>query len=333
VKGIEVGGLLNITRNQISGVQVGGLGNIVGGRGKGWQIGGLGNFDLGKFEGVQFGGLFNYVPDTISGLQVGGLANVVIGRIKGVQIAGLTNVVTHHCDGWQVSGLFNLTLMDVRKVQVSGLVNYGRNMDGLQLAGLMNVARRHNSGVQIAGLVNYATTLHGLQLGLINVSNTVESGVPIGLFSYVQEGYHLFELSGNEIFYGNVAFKSGTRSFYNFVQFGMGSDYKIQGSYGIGTIFTLKKKLSMNIDASAGFVYHPTDTIYHGFLLKFNPALEYRFARHFAIFGGPAYNFFLFSKGEPSATSRGLSYYDFYFKSTENASIQMWIGGVLGVRF
>jgi hypothetical protein len=113
----------------------------------------------------------------------------------------------------------------------------------------------------------------------------------------------------------------------------MGSDYKLQGSYGLGTIFTLKRKLSMNIDASAGFVYHPVDTIYHGLLLKFNPAVEYRFAKHFAIFGGPAYNFFLFSKGKPSATPRGLSTYDFYFKSTENASIQMWIGGVLGVRF
>jgi hypothetical protein len=139
-------------------------------------------------------------------------------------------------------------------------------------------------------------------------------------------------LSGNEIFYGNVAFKSGTRSFYNFVQAGIGSDYKLQGSYGIGTIFKLAKKLSMNLDASAGFVYHPTDTIYHGLLLKFNPALEYRFAKHFAIFLGPAYNFFLFPKDAPSATSRGLSTYDFYFKSTENASIQMWIGGVVGIR-
>ena len=333
LKGVEVGGLLNITRNNISGVQIGGLGNIVGGQGKGWQIGGLFNFDLGKFDGVQAGGLFNYVPDTISGVQVGGLANIITGKIIGVQFSGLANIVTSNCDGWQVSGLLNLTIKDVRHVQITGLVNYGNNMDGFQLAGLVNIARRQNNGVQIAGLVNYATTLHGLQLGVVNVSNTVERGVPVGLFSYVQQGYHLFELSGNEIFYGNVAFKSGTRTFYNFVQIGIGSDYKLQGSYGIGTIFKLGKKLSMNIDGSAGIVYHPTDTIYHGLLLKFNPALEYRFAKHFAIFAGPAYNCFVFSKGKPSATARGISTYDFYFKSTENASIQMWIGGVLGVRF
>jgi hypothetical protein len=129
-----------------------------------------------------------------------------------------------------------------------------------------------------------------------------------------------------------VGFKSGTKRFYNMAGAGIGSDYKLNLFYGIGTIFTLRKKLSMNIDASTGFVYHPTDTIYHGLLLKFNPSLEYRFAKHFAVFIGPAYNFFLFPKGEPSATSRGLSFYDFYFKSTENASIQMWIGGGLGVR-
>jgi hypothetical protein len=333
VKGIEVGGLLNISRNTVSGLQIGGLGNVVGGQVSGWQIGGLFNFDLGKFRGVQIGGLFNYVPDTISGLQISGLANILTGKIKGIQVAGLTNIVTQNCEGWQVSGLLNLTLKDVKKAQISGLVNYGRNIDGVQIAGLLNIARRHNSGVQIAGLVNYATLVHGLQLGIVNVSNTVERGVPVGLFSYVQTGYHLFELSGNEIFYANVAFKSGTRAFYNFVQAGIGTNYKLQASYGIGTIFTLKKKLSMNIDASAGFVYHPVDTMYHGLILKFNPALEYRFVKHFAVFLGPSYNCFLFSKGEPSATSRGLSSYDFYFRSTENASIQMWIGGVLGVRF
>ena len=332
LKGFEWGGLLNIDRNNIRGVQMSGLGNIVGGSGKGWQISGVFNFDMGKFEGVQIGGLMNYVTDTISGIQIGGFTNILTGTIKGVQVSVLTNIVTSNCDGWQVSGLLNLTIKDVNQAQIAGLVNYGRNVDGVQLAGLVNISRNHNDGVQIAGLFNYATIVNGLQLGIINVSNTVERGIPIGFFSYVKDGYHLFEISGNEIFYGNVAFKSGTRSLYNMVGAGIGSAYKLHIYYGIGSIFTLKKKLSMNIDAQAGFVYHPTNTVYHGLLLKFNPALEYRLAKHLAIFGGPAYNCFVFSKGKPSATSRGLSFYDFYFKSTENASIQMWIGGVLGVR-
>ncbi|MEI6882888.1 MAG: hypothetical protein WCO02_00265 [Bacteroidota bacterium] len=317
LKGFELGGLLNITRKDVCGLQIGGLGNIVGGNTRGLQVGGLFNYDLGTFHGVQLAGLFNYMPDTIHGLQLGGLVNIIKTQSK----------------AWQVSGLLNLDLKDARKVQLTGLMNYSHNVDGLQLSGLLNIAQNHNDGVQICGLVNYATIVNGLQFGLINISNTVEKGVPIGIFSYVQNGYHTIEVSGNEIFYGNVGFKSGTKPFYTFVQFGMGSDYKLQGSYGIGTIFTLKKKLSMNIDASAGLVYHPTDTVYHGFLLKVNPSLEYRFAKHFAIFIGPAYNFFLFTKGSASATPRGLSPYDFYFESTPNSSIQMWLGGVLGVRF
>ena len=91
--------------------------------------------------------------------------------------------------------LANLALEDVRKVQIAGLVNYGLNNDGLQVALFLNVARKHSSGVQIAGFINYATYLHGLQLGLINVCNIVERGVPIGIFSYVQDGYHMIEIS------------------------------------------------------------------------------------------------------------------------------------------
>jgi len=287
----------------------------------------------GGLKGLELGGLLNITRNSMEGLQLCGLANVVTGRMKGFQAACVANVVTNNCDGWQVSGFVNAVAKDVNQVQISGLVNYGNDLSGLQLAGLINIARHENSGAQIAAFLNCATTVNGLQLAAVNVCNEVIRGTPIGFFSYVQRGYHLFELSGNEIFYGNVAFKSGTRSFYNFAQIGMGSGYKLHLSYGIGTIFTLKKKLSMNIDASLGFVYHPTDTVYHGMLLKFNPALEYRVAGHFAIFAGPAYNYFLFSKGKPSATPRGLSTYDFYFRSTEHASIQMWIGGVAGVRF
>ncbi|MEI6749803.1 MAG: hypothetical protein WCM93_11645 [Bacteroidota bacterium] len=317
LKGFELGGLLNITRREMNGFQFGGLGNIIGEKGRGLQIGGLCNFNQGKYNGVQFAGLFNYVPDTVRGAQISCGANIAAG----------------YCAGWQISGVLNLSLKDVRKLQLSGLVNYGYDNNGIQLAGLLNIAKNRNNGVQLAVFFNYAKIVNGLQIGLINISKSADRGIPVGLFSYVKKGYHFLEISGNEIFYANTAFKSGTRNFYNIAQFGIGRDNKYLLSYGIGTIFTLNKEMSINIDASAGLAYHPTDTIYHGLLLKLNPALEYRFSKHFAIFGGPALNYFLFTKGTPSATPRGLSTYDFYFKSTQNSSIQMWIGGVLGVRF
>jgi hypothetical protein len=302
VDGFELGGLLNMDRNDVRGFQIGGLGNIVGGNAKGMQLGGLFNFNLGKLKGFQLGGLANYVADTITGLQLGGLCNVMTSKIRGAQIGGLVNVVTNNLDGWQV-------------------------------AGLVNVAVNRNRGVQIAGLLNYAGTVSGLQLAVFNVAKRVDSGVPIGVFSYVHKGYHLFEISGNEVFYGNIAFKTGVRAFYNIISAGIGGDYKLNISYGIGTIFTLKKKLSMNIDGLAGFVYHPTGVNYRGLLCKFSPSLEYRFAKHFAMFLGPVYNCYVFPKDEPNATARGLSSYDFYYSSTPNTTIQMWIGGVFGFRF
>jgi hypothetical protein len=316
VKGVELGGLLNINRNHMTGFQLGGFGNIVGGRSKGMQVGGLFNFDLGRFEGLQMAGLLNYIPDTLHGCQLTLGANIATGR----------------CEGWQLALLCNVAKKDVRKVQAAGLANYARNVYGVQISSVLNIARNHNDGAQIALVMNYATIVNGLQLGLINISNTIERGIPIGIFSYVQEGYHPVEISGNEIFYGNAAFKSGTRNFYNIVQFGVGGDYKMQIAYGLGTIFKLVNKLSANLDASAAFVYHPTGTVYHGLLLKLSPALDLQFAKHFAVFLGPTLNYYLFPKDEPNATDRGLSQYDFYFRSTQNASIQMWIGISAGVR-
>jgi hypothetical protein len=270
----------------------------------------------------------------LHGFELGGLLNVTRNHVRGIQICGIGNVVGKKVQGIQVAGVVNVTSDSVKGTQVAGVVNTGSGIiDGVQVAGLLNVSSRKIYGMQIAGILNYAKTLNGVQLGMINIAKWVEKGVPVGLFSYVQEGYHLFEFSSNEIFYGNVAFKSGTRHFYNFFQLGAGSDFKFQGSYGLGTMFTISGKMSVSIDASAGFVLHPVDTVYHGLLLKAYPAFEYRFARHFTLFGGPSWNFFLWSKGEPSATPRGLSPYDFYFRSTEHASIQMWFGIVAGIRF
>jgi hypothetical protein len=299
--GVEIGGLLNMTRNVASGVQIGGLANYVEGNSDGVQIGGLVNFVKGNIDGVQIGGLVNYSREATEAVQVAGLVNYGKGRFDGVRIAGLVNISNESAHGVQIAGLFNM-------------------------------GNRHTGGFQLAGLVNYARVLSGVQLGFINVASTVERGTPIGFFSYVSDGYHLFEISANEIFYANLSFKSGTKAFYNIFQVGIGDNLKLHGAYGIGTSIRLSRKMAINFESTAGFVLHPTDTVYHGLQLKVIPTVEYRFAKRFALFAGPSWNFFLWSKGEPSATTRGLSPYDFYFKSTENASIQMWIGGVVGIR-
>ena len=76
VRGVEIGGLLNIDRNHVRGAQIGGLGNIVGKRTSGFQAAGLFNIDMGHFYGCQVAGLFNWTSDTLRGATDRGTAQL-----------------------------------------------------------------------------------------------------------------------------------------------------------------------------------------------------------------------------------------------------------------
>ncbi|TSA29008.1 MAG: hypothetical protein D4R67_02710 [Bacteroidetes bacterium] len=334
VNGFELGGLINIVRRNVRGLQIGGLGNIVGRHTMGVQIGGLFNVNLGHYTGLQLSGLLNYQRDTLTGTQIGGLCNYLEGKMQGVQVGGLANITTGHIDGWQIAGLANVASKDVSQVQIAGLVNYGRHVYGIQIGGLVNIANGNVNGLQIGGLFNFARSVVGLQLGAVNVSTSLETGVPIGFFSYVHKGgLHRFELYADEVFYGNVAFKSGTNRFYNIFQIGVGTSWMVNYMYGIGTAFIFSPKLSLDINIISGLVFSTTPSLaLHGTLTKFLPALEYRFGKHLAIFGGPAYNLYAFDETRTFRPD-GIAPYTFYDVVKGYQRIQMWIGGTVGVRF
>ncbi|UOQ68837.1 hypothetical protein [Hymenobacter volaticus] len=95
VKGVELGGLLNVDLDSVQGLQAAGLGNLVGGPAQGAQLAGLTNITVGSVQGAQVAGLLNYqgsAPHVAATTQVAGLANVTPGKIQGVQVAGLLNV-------------------------------------------------------------------------------------------------------------------------------------------------------------------------------------------------------------------------------------------------
>lgn len=334
VNGFELGGLVNIVRRNVRGLQVGGLVNIVGKSTLGVQVGGLFNVNLGHFKGLQLSGLMNFQRDTLSGTQIGGLCNYLEGKMQGVQVGGLTNITTGQADGWQVGGLANIAFKDVSQTQIGGLVNYGRHVYGIQIGGLVNIARGNVTGVQIGGLVNYARSVVGVQLGAINISREIESGVPVGFFSYVHKGgLHRFELYADEVFYGNVAYKSGTNRFYNIFQVGVGTSWMINYMYGIGTSFIFSPTLSMDISIISGLVFSTTpNLVLHGTLTKFLPALEYRFRKHLAIFCGPTYNLYAFDETR-TFKPNGIAPYTFFDQVKGYQRIQMWVGGTIGIRF
>ena len=334
VNGVEVGGLLNMVRNNVRGMQIGGFGNIVGRDITGLQIGGLFNWSLGHFKGVQVGGILNYQADTLTGVQVGGLCNVLEGKMQGTQVAGLVNVTTGHADGWQVGGLVNVAVMDVEQAQIAGLVNYGRHIYGIQLGGLVSIAYGNVKGVQVGGLLNYARTVQGVQLGLINISRDLEIGVPVGFYSYVHKGgLHEFALYGDEVFYANVAHRTGTRKFYNVFQVGTGQSWMVNWMYGLGTSFRLGDKWTLSVEAISGLVFTTSSGLsLHGCLTKLLPAVEYRIAKRLAVFGGPTYNLYAYDTSR-TLKPNGIAPYTFFNQINGRQRIQMWIGGTLGFRF
>jgi len=281
VNGIEVGGLVNVIKDNVNGLQASGLSNVVGGDVNGLQVSGLSNNVRGSIRGLQAAGFSNIVLDTIHGVQVSGFSNVIRGGLKGAQIAGFSNVSTQNVDGLQLSGFSNVAFKDVLVAQGSGFMNLGRNVGGLQAAGFTNIARgtvsgaqvagfvnvgkhvnasqiagfinvaKKVNGVQIAGFINVAKEVGGSQIGFINIADTL-GGASIGFFNFVRKGYHKVELGTTDAFTGKFAFKTGTRYFYNI--FSTGAIFDAQQKplwgigYGLGTEPRFNKKLVMNID-------------------------------------------------------------------------------------
>jgi len=303
VNGFELGGLVNIVRKNVRGFQLGGLGNIVGRNMIGFQFGGIFNVNLGHFKGFQLGGLMNYQKDTLTGIQIVVFCNYLDGKMRGVQLGGLLNITTGH-------------------------------VYGLQLAGFVNIASGNMNGVQVAGLVNYAKNVNGLQVGGFNIAKTVESGIPIGFFSYVLKGgLHHMAFYGDEVFYGNVAFRTGTKRFYNTFQVGIGTTWMVNYMYGIGTSFRMGEKLTFSVDIISGLVFSTTPNLaLHGTLTKLLPAVEYRFRKHFALFAGPTYNLYAFDVNR-TVKPNGIAPYTFFNQVKGRQRIQMWIGGTIGFRF
>jgi hypothetical protein len=135
VEGVEVAGLFNLNKGNVTPVQVAGLFNAVG----------------GTVTGFQVAGLLNTVYQKVDGFQMAGLANIDLQDFHGTQLSGGFNIVKKTTDGVQIGGLTNLALGTLRGVQISPLLNYAKNMKGVQI-----------------GLVNLADSSSGYSIGLLN---------------------------------------------------------------------------------------------------------------------------------------------------------------------
>ena len=210
----------------------------------------------------------------------------------------------------------------------------------MQIAGLGNVNTGTTRGVQLAGLFNYSHRLSGVQLGVFNFIDTIIKGTPIGFLSFVSHGYYAFEIAGSETFYGTIAFKTGTRAFYNIISTGMSfrDDKIIWGwGYGIGTLVAITPKVDIGMELIA---YHVNEDEWFtqrlNLLNKFNMFVNWNLLPNLTLFAGPSWNVTVTDTydGEGGTIEPIIAPWTVFDKTYENdINITMYPGGTIGIKF
>ncbi|NVK48649.1 MAG: hypothetical protein HWE09_02695 [Cyclobacteriaceae bacterium] len=132
------------------------------------ELGGLFNLDRGQVSGAQLAGLVNQVGGSVKGVQLAGLANVNLDSLSGFQGAGLTNFTLRGIRGVQASPLLNVSGGNMDGFQASALINYThKNAKGVQAGILGNISGGYVEGFQF-GLFNYADSVNGASIGLLS---------------------------------------------------------------------------------------------------------------------------------------------------------------------
>jgi hypothetical protein len=325
---IELGFFVNIDRADVSWLQVAGFGNLVGRNVYGIQAAGFANVNGGETKAIQLSGFANTNLGESIGVQITGFANTNLKGMNGVQFAGLTNVTVGESKGVQVSGLGNVQVGDYR---------------GSQIAGGTNIATAKISGSQVSALFNHAKEVHGTQIGLVNYADTL-GGIPIGLLSIVKTGYHKIELSADEVFYTNLAFRSGVRKFYTMLQAGFKPDKSLNAGdssvwtfgYGLGTARRISKKIFLNIDASAQHVNKGSFTNALSLLNKIHVGFDFQLTKGFSLYTGATLNGYLTDNDYKEYPTLFTDFNPtvFYDETVgTNNNLKMWLGAKVALRF
>ena len=269
VTGIEFGGLYNRVENDVTGVQFAGLMNKSSGV-TGVQNGGLANAantvngaqsagltNVAKdVTGIQFAGIANFA-DSIKGMQFGGIANFTK-SVTGMQFSSITNL-TEKSKGFQFVGIYNRT-NESAGFQFAGIVNVNNKVEGAQFAGITNINNKIE-GASFGGIFNRTGSLRGVQFGVVNVIDTVESGVSIALLSIVKKSfYDEWALTFADYQNVGISYKMGMQKFYTIYTAGYNFIEDKLWSFGVG--FGSRKALNSKIDFQPEVVaynYHQTD--------------------------------------------------------------------------
>ncbi|MBN1181369.1 MAG: hypothetical protein JXB49_03715 [Bacteroidales bacterium] len=348
VHGFEFGGFVNMERDFVKGMQYAGFGNINGGdieamqfsgffninKGSGVAIQGAGfvNINGGDIKGIEAAGFFN-TSRNFEGIQAAGFGNIA-GDVEGGQASGFFNI-SGNITGGQAAGFFNLA-GDLSGGQGAGFYNQAKDITGGQVAGFVNIANDVEGG-QAAGFINLAKNVKGFQIaGFLNICDSID-GVPIAVVNIVRKnGYRKIEISSDETFYFNTAFKMGVEKFYTFINLGMhldeGNNYYSYG-FGGGTNVILDPKKSLSIEYLSQQLFNDdmNKYAYEHSLHKIRILFNYHFAEKTCVFAGPSISLLTSRYSEytnPIKPSWAFEITDRQYNRTDG-----WFGFSAGLRF
>lgn len=339
VEGVQFAGWANIVEEDVYGGQFAGIVNMAGAQFEGIQIAGTANVVLGDYKGVQASGIVNVVGSNVDGFQIAGVVNVAEGNVSKGQVSGFVNIAKK-ITGPQIAGFGNVQEGNGSGPQVSGFFNVAEKLNGPQIAGFINVAKEVK-GIQAAGFINVAKKVKGMQLGVINIADSLD-GIPIGILSFVKNGYFDLELFYSDDFHGNAVIKIGAQKFHNLFGFSYEADYKNRWAYGYGIGSQWgKRTLRLNTDLMAYHVIEQKypDGAFNDFGLNLLSKLRLLASVHFGnfgIFAGPVYNVMLSKHIDPDTGTIGSDIGSHaFFDETYNGitNLKMWLGFNVGLRF
>ncbi len=206
------------------------------------------NFVKKDFTGTQIG-FINTAGRAVMGTQIG-YVNTAGKNVTGAQI-GFVNTTGGNYIGPQI-GFINTAVKNCKSIQLGFINTCADSLKGAQI-GFVNTTTRRAEAGQI-GYVNIAKNLKGVQLGFVNLVDTIESGVPIGFLSIVKKGgYHAVELSLNEMYPVNLAYKIGVSKLYTslILSYNPSNQQGLAVGLGLGSVLPLGKKFSLIPEVSS----------------------------------------------------------------------------------
>lgn len=320
VHGVEFGGLVNANLGNVTGAQFAGIANINTKQTNGIICAGIANVVKDSSNSVSFAGITNLYGKSAVGLHFAGIANTVNGSLIGAQFGGIVNTTNGNVVGAQFAGISNT---------VNG------NFTGLQTAGISNIVTGDVTGAQM-GLINHGKKIKGFQLGLINVADEFEKGVPFGLISFVKNGYHAIEISGGDAIYANLNFKMGVEKLYTIYKVGYaanGSNNYLTYGLGFGSMLDITEKVKISLDLSANHVLQQSFTPRLNILSRADMAFRYQLNDHIDFFAGPSFNVYVSEFNLDSENTALNVPYTLYEENWWNnqGSTSIWVGGNAGV--